>query len=210
MRTAGDVYIARDRTVNDWAALRNKLLASSDPIYWLNAYEDYLHARLSLRYLEPIKVLRDNGNFQGEGFSIVAIHCTLIEFLESTAEGLNYRYRHRGDPPLGRYEYSDSSNLFVRFLTTRTPFASEFDQPLARDFYKNVRCGLLHEARTKAGWIIWGRSPNGALVSRTDKIIYRDDFHDGLLKFVAWYKEALIAQIVLQAAFIRKFDSLCT
>jgi hypothetical protein len=210
MKTVGDIYIAGFKTTDDWTALRKTLVPGTDPVSWQNAYKDYFHSRLSLRYLEPIKVLRDSSTFRGEGFSIVAIQCTLIEFLESTVQGLSYRYIRRGDPPPGPHEYSDSSSLFARFLTTRTPFDTQFDKNLARDFYKNVRCGLLHEARTKGGWTIWGKSGDGKLVSITDKIVYRDDFQEGLLRFIEWYKGALIAQTAFQEAFVRKFDSLCT
>src|SRR5579859_6164718 len=210
MKAAGGVYIAGYRTADDWSALRGALIVGGDPIPWHTACEEYLVARLTLRYLEPIQILRANGTFQGEGFSIVAIQCTLIEFLESTVQGKSYKYRRRGDPPLGPYEYSDSSNLFVSFLTTRPPFKSEFDESLARDFYKNVRCGLLHEARTKGEWTIWGESPEAKLVSRKDSIVYRDNFQDGLLQFIDWYKKALLTQTMLQEAFIRKFDSLCS
>jgi hypothetical protein len=209
MRTAGDVFIAGPKTAADWKAFRKTLVPGNDPESWQKAFADYFHTRLSLRYLKPISVLQENGTFQGEGFSIVAIQCTLIEFLESTVEGRSYRYCRRGDPPLGPYEYSDSSDLFVRFLTERTPFKEDFDADLAREFYKNVRCGLLHEARTKGGWTIWAKSPIGKIVSAADKIVYRDDFHCALLQFVEWHRGALVGDASLQEAFIRKFDSLC-
>jgi len=93
MKTAGNVYIAGSKTAADWTAFRKTLVPGKDRASWQNAYGGFLHKRLSLRYLEPIKVLRDSGTFQGEGFSIVAIQCTLIEFLESTVQGLSYRYR---------------------------------------------------------------------------------------------------------------------
>ncbi len=209
MKTVGDVYIAGFKTADDWKSSRATLASGNDPAFWQKAFEDYFHARLSLRYLEPIRVLQENGTFQGEGFSIVAIQCTLIEFLESTVQGRNYRYRRRGDPPLGPHEYSNGKDLFVRFLSTRTPFDKDFDTHLAREFYENVRCGLLHEARTKGGWTIWAKSPAASLVSATDKTIYRDNFHAGLLEFIDWYKGALVLDASLQEAFIRKFDSLC-
>jgi hypothetical protein len=116
--------------------------------------------------------------------------------------------------PLGAdtvsHEYSNSSDLFVRFLSTRTPFSKDFDAQLAREFYENVRCGLLHEARTKGGWTIWAKGPVGTLVSAANKVVYRDNFHSGLLEFIEWYKSALVADVSLQEAFLRKFDSLCT
>jgi hypothetical protein len=119
-----EVYIAGSRTAADWSAFRKTLAPGDGPHLWKNAFECYFHERLSLRYLEPIGTLQENGTFQGEGFSIVTIQCTLIEFLESTVQGISYRYRRRGDPPLGPHEYSDSGDLFNSFLTKRKPFSS--------------------------------------------------------------------------------------
>ena len=78
----------------------------------------------------------------------------------------------------------------------------------ARDFY-GVRCGLLHEARTKNGWTIWAKSSDGKTADPNQKVMYRDDFQTGLLAFVDCYKGALTTDKTLQEAFIRKFDSLC-
>jgi len=81
-----------------------------------------------------------------------------------------YRCRRKADPPLGKYEYSDSGNMFVQFLSNRKPFSNVFDKKLGREFYANVRCGLLHEARTKDGWTIWAKGPANMLVSASTKI----------------------------------------
>jgi hypothetical protein len=204
-----EVYIAGSRTATDWNAFRKTLAPGDRPHLWKKAFDCYFHERLSLRYLEPIRTLQENGTFQGEGFSIVTIQCTLIEFLESTVQGISYRYRRRGDPPLGPHEYSDSGDLFSSFLTKRKPFSEGFDKESARDFYGNVRCGLLHEARTKKGWTIWAKSPNGTVIAKKERIVYRDDFQTALLKFVEWYQGALPLDSSLQEAFLRKFDSLC-
>jgi hypothetical protein len=209
MKIPGDVYIAGTRTATDWNTFRAKLTLGADPALWQKAFDDYFYERLSLRYLEPIKVLQDNGTYQGEGFSIVAIQCTLIEFLESTFQGISYRCRRKADPPLGKYEYSDSGNMFVQFLSNREPFSNVFDEKLGREFYANVRCGLLHEARTKDGWTIWAKGPANMLVSASSKIVYRDNFQQGLLQFIQSYQGALPSDTLLQEAFIRKFDSLC-
>lgn len=203
------VYIAGSKTVADWQAFRATLASGGDTDRWREAFDGYFHARLLLRYLNPIRLLQENGTFQGEGFSIVAIQCTLIEFLESTIQGRIYRYRRPCDPPLGTHEYSNSSDLFISFLSGRQPFARYFSRQLARDFYEGVRCGLLHEARTKGGWTIWAKSPAADIVSATPKTVYRDDFNAALLEFIDWYKGALPSDKTLQQAFIRKFDSLC-
>lgn len=101
-------HIAGWKTSADWQALRARLMAGVADS-WHEAFTDFYETRLSLRYLHPIKTLQDNGTFQGEGFAIVAIQCSLIEFLESTEQGMNYRYLRRGET-LGAYEYKSSQD----------------------------------------------------------------------------------------------------
>lgn len=208
-QASGSVYIAGSKTADDWRAFKATLATAADSdTWWREAFDTYFQQRLALRYLDPIKVLQDHGTYQGDGFSIVAIECTLIEFLESTLQGRSYRFFRRGDPPLGPHEYSNSGELFVAFLSTRAPFATDFSAQLARDFYEGVRCGLLHEARTRAA----GKSGRRAQERRPPrpprKIVYRDRLQAALLEFIEWYREELPADAALQAAFIRKFDSL--
>jgi hypothetical protein len=209
-KTISDVHIAGSLTTDDWRHFRVALVPGGATAAWSKAFEDYFNARLSLRYLAPIKVLQDNGTFQGEGFSIAAIQCSIVEFLESTVQGKSYRFIRKGDPPLGTHEYAGSSGIFMSFLVNRVPFRNDFTtETAARDFYESVRCGLLHEARTKNGWTIWARSSDGKAADTNKKIMFRDNFQSGLLTFVGWYKCALRIDKALQEAFIRKFDSLC-
>lgn len=208
-KTSGGTYIAGWKTVEDWRTFRTRLVAGSAPEVWETAFTEYFHERLALRYLEPISVLQHNGTFQGEGFSIVAIQCSLIEFLESTVQGLSYQHRRKNDPPLGQHQYSDSGDIFVQFLSNRPPFAAVFDRVTARDFYVSVRCGLLHEARTKNGWTIWAKSPVGTVADTLAKVLYRNEFQVGILRFIEWYRSVLCSEVTVQEAFIRKFDSLC-
>lgn len=210
MKTIGDTYIAGSLTTEDWKKFRVSLTPGSDPAIWEKAFTDYIHGRLSSRYLDAVKLLQEHGTFQGEGFSIAAIQCSLIEFLESTIQGKSYRLRVKGTPALGPYEYDRSGEMFESFLVNRTPFSSEFNEATAHDFYEGVRCGLLHEARTKNGWVIWAQH-GGQIIETTgaQKVLYRDDFQKALLDFIAWYKTALTSDPDVQAAFIRKFDSLC-
>jgi len=78
MKNIGDTYIAGSKTTDDWKAFKSKLAPGGDPVAWETAFTDYFHGRLSARYLDPIKVLQDNGSSLGEGFSIAAIQCSLI------------------------------------------------------------------------------------------------------------------------------------
>lgn len=200
-------YISGHKNSNDWQIIRARLL-DCDADSWKEAFSNFYEARLNLRYLHPIKVLQDNGTFQGEGFAIAAIQCSLIEFLESTEQGLNYIFT-RNKESLGPYEYNSSQDIFVSFLKNRTPFSKNFNQTTAQDFYAGVRCGLLHEARTKNGWRIWAQESTGLVVNMTERIVYRDNFQKALLTYITDYRERLFNTQGLQLAFIRKFDAIC-
>lgn len=200
-------FIAGTKTCADWKVARAQLADSDDTAIWVSVFKEFFLKRLDLRYLGPIKVLQDNGTSQGEGFSIAAIQCSLIEFLESAVQGKSYRYL-RAAETLGPFEYSSSKAIFESFLTTRIPFRDEFSDSVARDFYEGVRCGLLHEAQTKKGWRIW--ASGSRIIDADRKILFRDNFQEGLLQFVADYGIQLQTDKEYRAAFIRKFDSLCT
>ncbi len=200
-------YIAGWKTPSDWLAFKVQLLEKGGEELWKKAFREYFQERLNLRYLHPVKVLQENGTFTGEGFSIMAILCTLIEFLESTVQGLKYKYS-RSKNDLGDYEYSNSQDIFVNFLCKRTPFNKDFSEDSAREFYSSIRCGLLHEAQTKNGWKIWAKSPSGCVVDAKAKVVYRDDFEKAVQEFIADYAARLGNDKELQAAFVRKFDSL--
>lgn len=203
-----ELHIAGWNTANGWRQLRAKLAPGGNSHLWENAFREYFRKRLETRYLNPIRTLREHDTYEGEGFSIVAIQCTLIEFLESTVRGTNYRYLRRGEV-LGPHEYSVSSELFVAFLSTREPFLRTFTEAAALDFYYGVRCGLLHEARTKNDWTIWGKSPHGQVADTERHIVYRDNMQDALLEFINNFGSSLTNDRTLQEAFIRKFDKLC-
>jgi hypothetical protein len=205
----GDFFIAGKKKVSHWRAFEATLTPGQDPDLWQRAFKEYFHARLSHRYLKPIEALQKIGSKSGEGFSIVAIQCSLIEFLESTLKGISYRHHRKGDPPLRQYEYSESGRIFESFLVQRTPFDREFTPQLAHDFYVSVRCGVLHEARTKNGWTIQAKSKTGQVIDANLHTLYRDDFQASLLAFVEWYEKALPSDPALQEAFVRKFNDLC-
>ena len=212
MKTDPGVKIAGENTVAKWKDLKKKLsVGRSDN--WKQAYEDFFLKRLETRYFEPIRVLKKHGDRAGEGFSITALHCTLIEFLASTLEGKSYKQRPHDAKPnweCGDYEYSQSSKLFNNFLFEQIPFKDHFSSlTAANKFYENVRCPLLHEARTKGRWRILAGSSSAPPIDVKKKIVYRDNFHLAFEKFVDWYGKCLPGCDKLQRAFIRKFDSLC-
>lgn len=200
-------YISGWKTPDDWRATKSILTEHPNAEDWEKAFNEFFRTRLDLRYFKPISILQENGTFQGEGFSIAAIQCSLIEFLESTVQGVRYRYLRRGESSQP-YEYSSSSDIFVNFLTQHHPFSDVFSQAIAEDFYIGVRCGLLHEARTKNGWRIWAKDYGGKIINADKKILFRDNFQIALETFIEGYGAELAKNSDYQAAFIRKFDDI--
>ena len=198
------MLIAPGKSDANWRTFAKQLAPAVDAGIWAEAFDTYFLGRLTARYLRPIKLLQDHGSLEGEGFTIVSIQCALIEFLAATRLGMNYRHR----PPLSQHEYNNSSVLFTSFLFQTAPFDKVFSEATAKEFYSNVRCALLHEARTKDGWRIWadGQVP----VDCQRKIVYRDSLQAAVLSYIHDYGVALTIDIALQQAFVRKFDDLAT
>src|SRR6266446_4128072 len=105
MKSQSSQYVSGWKTASDWKSAKDHLLASPSTEEWTKVFNDFFKTRLTLRYLDPIKLLQEHGTLQGEGFSIAAIQCSLIEFLESTLNGMTYRCLRKGDI-LQPYEYS--------------------------------------------------------------------------------------------------------
>jgi hypothetical protein len=82
---------------------------------------------------------------------------------------------------------------------------------LVDSFYQDVRCGLLHEARTKGGWYISTAPSSGVLISQKGgKItLFRDRLIPALETYFLDYRSRLLVNLGTQEAFIRKFDHLC-
>lgn len=199
-------YIAGWKTVEDWKSFREILETEGSEKLWIQAVNEYFMKRLELRFLHPIKILQENGTFTGEGFSIMVILCSLIEFLESIYQGNIYKCARTNK--FKKHEYSSSRAMFISFLLNRQPFSKHFDQSLAGEFYANIRCGLLHEASTKGGWRIEAKSRNGTFIDKTKKIVYRDNFEEAIQQYISEYCVELKSNKERQKAFIRKFNSL--
>jgi len=201
-----DPYIAGRLKREEWHKRKDELEGNPTADLWLDTFETFLMRRLKDRYLEPIKAIQKAGTSVGEGFAIVSIQCALIEFLAALKLGKNFRSPTPKEP-LKEFEYYKSRELFQNFLLNEKPFATWFKtEENAEDFYSNVRCALLHEARTKDGWLIWATS--GVAVDPRRKIVKRDQLHEAIEEYLKNYGMALCKQDVLQKAFIRKFSHL--
>jgi len=96
--------ITKSKTSKYWLFLRKRLLADMEnEKIWEEAYLLFKE-RIDSRYLDYIKLIEDNGNKIGEGFAIMSIYCSLIEFLETTIQGLNFQYKKKD---LLEFEYGN-------------------------------------------------------------------------------------------------------
>ena len=153
-----DMKIADQHTVADWKAMKTRL-DPGNPDNWEDAFNLFFRKRIETRYFSPIKQLIKEDKKAGEGFAIVALQCSLIEFLASTRTGQKYKHcpqiEKKKNIECGPHEYCHSSKLFIDFLYNQKPFKAYFKSKGKADyFYENVRCALLHEARTTGGWKI--------------------------------------------------------
>ena len=174
-----------------------------------NNIDNIFYKRIDTRYLTPIKVLQGNiRNYSGEGFSIVAIQCSLIEFLETTITGETYVLKN---PSQKNHEYSDSGAKFKSFLENRFPFKLRFDQSKVQDFYVSVRCGIVHEAQTKGNWIIRVDNEKDVVETKQNGQIAFDriKFNSLLNLFFKDYRKNLASEKQLQDALRRKMNMVC-
>lgn len=199
-------FIAGKLKVADWEARKAELSGENPTSTWKDTFKDFFVQRLEQRYLKPIRILQCCGSLEGEGFSILAIQCSLIEFLASTRQGLNYQ--HGAEKNNKDHKYGDSQDMFVSFLRKLAPFSQTFTcKKYAKYFYVNIRCGILHEAATKNGWRIKANHPKKDAVADVGKcIVYRNNFQKAIEQYVEAYGRELAANKELQDAFIRKYD----
>ncbi len=206
-----ETEIAENLTIGDWLDLKARLEKDMENEgLWKEAL-NYFDKRFKTRYLQPIKVIENNSQVKGEGFSVVAIICSMIEALESFYQGKSYRKAAKGKPLDEQTEYYKSQPLFESFLTKREPFKGHFvNGGLAADFYENVRCAILHEAATRNGWKVNIKENILLTVNGNEKVINRVIFVQEIEKYMEQYKKEVMETKDLKDAFIRKFYSICS
>ena len=210
-------------TKKDWIAIRSELRTDFNNVDTWEKVTALFKERLESRYFRPINRILKMRLTSGEGFSAMTLICSLIEFLESCYQGKNFNYNIKKETD---FEYKASGPIFKDFLMSHEPFKSDFSKKaikppaktFADDFYSNVRCGLLHEAATKNGWIIktYRKDLSGLRYFRIkddQKIIYRDLFFEEIQKYVKTYLRNIKNNntddiIKLRKNLCRKIDSL--
>ncbi|WP_343319985.1 hypothetical protein [Sphingobacterium multivorum] len=136
------------------------------------------------RYFDQIAVLEKPGASNSNtfsGFAIMAIDCMIIETLQQFYHGID------------KTPQSQSIRSFHNFFR-RSPKLNSFftNYPKSKIFYKQIRCGLLHQAQTKNRSVIHIRKePVLAWIDDTDFnqgiSIQRKHFHQEILSVFKKY-----------------------
>ncbi|BAO43887.1 hypothetical protein [Thiolapillus brandeum] len=153
------------------------------------AIADLIFERLYERYLEPFK-----NNPAKHGFSMMASGCLMTEAF--------YCYKK------GRKKTGVAGGVaFEEFFTESTylkPFLG-----YGNEFYKNIRCGILHQGETYDGWKVVRK---GSLFQKSTKTInatkYLEALESELKGFVSELKEEPISSRAWKA-IIKKLDHIC-
>ncbi|EKT3964127.1 hypothetical protein AAIP55_001649 [Flavobacterium psychrophilum] len=209
------MVIAGKFTIKDWEELKIKLKPNYN-MYWDEAYK-YFELRICTRYLKPIDAILNMKFYNGEGFAVVNLQCSLIEMIESFINGWVFDYPNFINPK--GIILNGNDKIFKSFFNNRVPFKNYTPKISGKRFYVDVRCGLLHEAQTKNNWKIKKGIENGNAYEFDGnfKIIYRENFQRDLKKLIENYKHSIIYGIEfdgipaceLRENFISKFNHIC-
>jgi len=176
---ADDVKLSTSMTVARYRALEQ----AGDR----HALACFVRERFDERYFRPVEDSRSK-----HGFALMAIGCLVIEALESFYQGLADT---RGK----------SAEMFRRFLNRGTPlrvFGGRNNW-----FYRDVRCGILHQAETRGGWRI---RRAGALFDASTRTINASRFLRELRKQVEAYSNQLAQDDDCWKRFQIKMQAVCS
>jgi len=192
------VQIAPGFDSSEWDALQLDDQKSPDWEKAIAIFESRIHGR----FIEPVDYLISAEESKPAperrfGFAIMAIDCLLVETLGAFLDGL--------EDTEGR-----SKATFCKFLTTRPLFSKDFTQALAEQFYREFRCGILHQAEvggaskvSSVGALI--RDDSGKLTVNRTK--FHEQLKEELLNYIAQLRDPKDTQ--LRANFRRKMNFIC-
>jgi len=151
----------------------------------------FVDERLSERYIAPLEaVCKEKKN----GFLMMAVCCLLMETLESFYEGWERTdckltwgdIRTPCKPQNAKKEKSRSEIAFCYFFEREKSFACF--RGYGTEFYKNVRCGILHQGETYHGWKV---HRGGPLFEASNPTINATKFLAGMKTAITAYRQKL-------------------
>ena len=146
----------------------------------------FISQRFFERYFEPTVNAPKR-----HGFTLMAIGCLVIEALECFYEG---KKDSKGTSP----------QMFEEFF--KRPTGLEGFGVDGNWFYKEIRCGILHQAETTGGWRVLRK---GKLLDTQERTINATLFVDRLRVAVDTYAVELQTNTRLWRKFKKKMDAVC-
>lgn len=209
-----------------WIAIKENL--SEDSVLGIEEVYNIFFERIENRYFKPIKLLKSHDDsIDGYGFSMVAILCSLIEFLQSTIDG-KFHKKTYGNEFRSKYQLLDSRNLLTYYQSGNSKkdnefvnFLKELDlnfkinpigyyDSIAREFYDCVRCALLHDACTRNNWIIREKTEKKLIFDYSNsegKILYRNNFFEKIYEKVnIGMREQFVKDLGFRKNLLKKMD----
>lgn len=222
-----NMKIAGNLTISNWYELCENLNCGNDDNWGLAFY--FFEERIRTRYINPIKSILEIGDNLGEGFAVVNLQCSLIETIESFINGWKYDTKTNSWFTIkGEKIDSSSKKIFESFFDKRNLFNDNSNEKIdGKNFYRYVRCALLHESQTKDNWKIRCNTANDNIFyeeitqdSIVEKIIYRENFQKTLEKLIFDYKKSIVSKTIvndfcdfsgqkLRDNFREKFNNIC-
>lgn len=178
MRPIKDIRLSSSITLERYRALE---LAEDR-----RALGEFIIERFNERYFKPIE-----DSHSKHGFTILAVCCLVIETLESFYQG-------RGDTK--ERSAKMFRDFFERNISLRI-FSSADDW-----FFRDIRCGILHQSETRGGWRILRR---GRLLDVEAKTINATRFLRELKKAVVEYGGQLTIDDECWNQFKSKMNVVC-
>lgn len=187
--------ISPNYSTEDWNALDLSNPTENNALWEraISIFED----RIRGRFIDIVDKIR---SMPYSGFVVLAIDCLLIETLEQF---------YRGVPE----SVNGSYKFFEGFFKRSGTLSQKFDKKQLELFYKQFRCGILHQAEIKGdslvkkgGSLVLNNNGNGITVNR-------QKFHELLVCEFNNYAQKLRAQdpvdIDLRLRFRAKMDYIC-
>jgi hypothetical protein len=150
------------------------------------AIAEFIVERFNERYFCPIQT-----SLHKHGFASMAIACLIIETLESFYQGL-----------------TDTKNVSGKMFQDFFQRKTELNVFGAADnwFYKDIRCGILHQAESRGGWRILRSGP---LLDRNAKSINATRLVTALQRAVQKYADEVVSDEKVWQNFQRKMAAVC-
>lgn len=151
-----------------------------------DALSRFIVERFNERYFWLIE---DSSN--KHGFTVLAVACLIVETLESFYQGL----------PNTKHTSAKMFRDFFARDTKLKAFAGEKDW-----FYKDIRCGILHQGETRGGWRVLRKGP---ILDLKNKTINATAFLKALRTAVQNYSVQLRTDDALWKNFRKKMNAIC-